>query len=72
VVRRLRMGSARAELARYILEMLAHGYAVPTHDAIQLRNWAVSPDDAVRSLEEIAHRILNQEGSPNAEAAEQR
>ena len=61
-------GSARAELARHVLEMLARGQPVPTDDAIQLRNWAIRPEDAVLSLEEIAHRILNQEESPNAKA----
>jgi hypothetical protein len=39
---------------------------VATVDAIQLRNWAVSPKDAMLSLEEIACRILNEENS-NAE-----
>jgi hypothetical protein len=63
--------SAKAELARRVLEMLVHGYPVPTHDALQLRNWAVRPTDSMLPLEEIAHRILNQE-NPNAKAAEQR
>jgi hypothetical protein len=52
---------SRAELARRVLEMLADGHPVPTQDAIQLRNWATSPQDAMLSLEEIARRILNQE-----------
>jgi hypothetical protein len=65
------MGSVRAELARKVLEMLTHGQPVPTHDALQLRNWAIHSEDAMLSLEEIARRILNQEESPNAKAAEQ-
>jgi hypothetical protein len=62
--------SAKAELARRVLEMLAHGYPVPAHDALQLRNWAVRPKDSMLPLEEIAHRILNQEETPNTKAAE--
>ena len=38
--------------------MLRAGHAVPTHDAIQLRNWAVCSEDSVLPLEEIARRIL--------------
>ena len=54
--------SARAKLARLVLEQLASGHPVPEYDAFQLRNWAVNPEDAVLTLEEIALRILN-EGS---------
>jgi len=64
------MDSPRGELARRILEMLTHGHTIPFQVAIQLRNWAVSPQDAMLPLEEIAHRILRQE-NPNASAAEQ-
>ena len=60
------MGSVRAELARHVLEMLAHGHPVPIHDASQLRNWAGRLEDFMLSLEEVAHRILNQEENPNA------
>ena len=56
------MDSDRAELARRILDVLAKGDPVSFHDAIQLRNWAVCPEDAMLSLEDIAHRILKQEG----------
>jgi hypothetical protein len=59
------MGSARGELARRVLEMLAHGQPVPVHDAVQLRNWAVSPEDAARPLDEIARHIVNQEEEQN-------
>jgi hypothetical protein len=64
------MDSARARLAQRILEMLAQGYAVPFNDAIQLRNWAVRPEDALLPLAEIARGILDQEGNPNAKVAE--
>jgi hypothetical protein len=60
------MGSVRAELARHILQLLAHGQLVPSYDAVQLRNWAVRPEDAMLSLEEIALYILNQEENQNA------
>ena len=39
--------SARAELARRVLEDLAHGNLVSFNDAIQLRNWAVTPEDCL-------------------------
>lgn len=42
----------------------------PEHDALQLRNWAISPEDAMLTLEEIAYRILSHR-EPNAKAAEQ-
>jgi hypothetical protein len=58
------MGSARAELARRVVDILAKGDCVPFRDAIQLRNWAIRPEDAMLSLEEIAHGILKQE-NPN-------
>jgi hypothetical protein len=64
------MGSVRAELARHVLEMLAHGHPVPILDAFQLRNWAGRLEDIMLSLEEVAHRILNQEENPNARGAE--
>jgi hypothetical protein len=41
--------------------MLKEGRFVPTHDALQLRNWAVRSEDAVLPLEEIARRILSRE-----------
>ena len=62
------MDSARAELARRILETLARGNPVPLNDAIQLRNWAVRPEDSLLPLAEIACCIL--EENPNANAAE--
>jgi len=58
--------SARAELARRILENLAEGDFVSTHDVLQLRNWAVRPEDSFLALEEIAHRILDQDEGPEA------
>ena len=59
------MPSARAELARLVLQMIKDGQPVPTHDALQLRNWAVHAEDAVLSLEEVARRILSHEENPN-------
>jgi hypothetical protein len=64
------MGTARAELALQILEAQAQGLPVSFHDAIQLRNWAVRPEDAMLSLAEIARGILDQEENRNADAAE--
>jgi hypothetical protein len=59
--------SARAELARRVLETLAQGFVVSFNDAIQLRNWAVRPEDVLLPLVEIARGILGQEGKPSAE-----
>lgn len=54
---------AQTELARAVLHMLMAGHAVPTHYAIQLRNWAVCSEDSVLPLEEIIQRILGRTGS---------
>ena len=59
------MDSARAELARRVLEMLARGHSVPFNDAIQLRNWAVRREDCLLPLAEIARGILDQEINEN-------
>jgi hypothetical protein len=61
--------SARAELARRVLKNLAQGCLVSTNDALQLRNWAVSPEDSVLTLDDIAHRILDQDEDPKAIAS---
>jgi hypothetical protein len=45
--------------------MLGEGKSVSTDKVLQLRNWAVHPDDVVLSIEEIARRILREEGNPN-------
>ena len=56
--------SLRVDLARRILDTLMLGQLVSTLDAMQLRNWAVRPEDSVLTLEEIAYGILDQgEGS---------
>jgi hypothetical protein len=55
------MPSARAMLAQRVLRLLEDGQSVPTDDALQLRNWAVGPDDALLSLRDLAHRILSHE-----------
>jgi hypothetical protein len=65
------METARIELARQVLNMLTHGEAVPPHDALQLRNWAVHAEDAMLSLEEIAYRILTEEDNSSAKTANQ-
>jgi len=44
-----------------VLEMTASGETVSAHDALQLRNWAAIPEDAMLPLEELALRILGQE-----------
>jgi len=44
--------SAQTELARAVLQMLMAGHAVPTHHAIQVRNWAVCSENSVLPLEE--------------------
>jgi hypothetical protein len=41
---------SQTELARAALQMHMAGHAVPTHYAIQLRNWAVCAEDSVLSL----------------------
>ena len=51
--------SPRVELARRVLETLVLGDRVSTSDALQLRNWALRPEDSMLTLEEIAIRILN-------------
>jgi hypothetical protein len=60
------MPSARAELARRVLQMLSQGHSVPSHDALQLRNSAVDIEDAMLPLEEIARRILIRDENQNA------
>jgi len=61
--------SARAELARLVLQMLKEGQPVPAHDALQLRNWAIDPEDALLPLAEIAIRILRQEENQTSHLA---
>jgi len=57
--------SERAQLAWRVLQMLKKGQRVPVNDALRLRNWALRHEDAILPLEEIARRILSQEGNPN-------
>jgi hypothetical protein len=40
--------SARAELAGLVLQRLKEGQSVPSHDAFQLRSWALTSEDAMR------------------------
>ena len=63
------MLSARAELARRVLQVLSVGRSVSTQEALQLRNWAGTAEEAILPLEEIARRILMREG--NQQSTEQ-
>jgi hypothetical protein len=65
------MSSARAQLARAVLQTLSEGRTVPLQEAIQLRNWAVDPRDAMLPLEEIARHILIREENQKANTAKQ-
>jgi hypothetical protein len=65
------LAMGRVELARRVLDLLTHGQPVPSQDALQLRNWAIHPDDAMLSLEEIACRILTHENHSKKKAAKQ-
>jgi hypothetical protein len=38
---------------------------VSLHDAFQLRGWALTPEDAFSSLEEIASRIVSRGKTPS-------
>jgi hypothetical protein len=67
----LKKNYTRDELARQVLDLLAHCQHVPERDALQLRSWAVKPDEAMLSLQEIAYRILKHEDHSSARAAKQ-
>jgi hypothetical protein len=62
---------ARAEMARLVLQMLKDGHSVPTHDALQLRNWAVRPKMLRSHWKEIGRRILSWEENSKAKTPEQ-
>jgi hypothetical protein len=57
--------SAKAELAKRVLQIFANGNRVPERDALQLRNWAIHPGDAMLTLREIALRVLREEEGQN-------
>jgi hypothetical protein len=61
---------AKAELARHVLGRIRRGETLAPGEAIQLRNWAIRPGDAMLSLEEIACGILKLEERLIANAAE--
>jgi hypothetical protein len=61
--------SAKAKLARALLENIAQGRLRSVDDAIQVRDWAVCPEDSLLSLEEIAQRILDPEESRSGESS---
>jgi hypothetical protein len=62
--------SARTILAHVVLQLLAEGPPVPTQEALQLRNSAVTPEDAMLPLRDIASRILRGEENHNRSLAE--
>jgi hypothetical protein len=53
---KIRNVSAREELARRVLQTLASGDPIPERDALQLRNWAVSSEDAMLTHPKPAER----------------
>jgi hypothetical protein len=55
-------GNAELELR---VQHLANGDPVPERDALQLRNWAVHPGDAMLTLREIALGVLREEENQN-------
>jgi hypothetical protein len=61
--------SARTELAGLVLQVLRDGQSVSVDDALQLRNWAVTYEDAMLPLEEIALHILREEENQNRRSA---
>jgi hypothetical protein len=63
------MISARTELAGRVLQILRDGGLVTTEEALQLRNWAVTQEDALLSLEEIASRILREDRGKESQSA---
>ena len=62
--------SLRIELARRILDTLTLGQLVSTLDAMQLRNWALLPEDSMLTLTEIATRILDHDEGRTSEKIE--
>jgi hypothetical protein len=63
------MISARTELAGRVLQILRDGGLVTTEEALQLRNCAVTQEDALLSLEEIASRILREDRGKESQSA---
>jgi hypothetical protein len=61
--------SARAEFAKFVLQILMKGQRVPIDDALQLRNWALTSEDALLPLEELALLILQEEENQNQRSA---
>jgi hypothetical protein len=53
--------SPQAELALRVLKLLADGQQLSAADAVQLRMWAVRPEDTALPLEDIAKTILDEE-----------
>lgn len=61
--------SAKVELAKRVQRMLASGDPIPERDALQLRSWAVTREDAMLTLREIAIRILGVEENRESRSA---
>ena len=61
--------SARTELARLVLQIPGEGQRVSVDDALQLRNWAVTPENALLPFEQTALRILREEENQNQSSA---
>jgi hypothetical protein len=61
--------SARTELAEFVLQVLREGQSVSVSDALRLRSWAVTPEDAMLPLEQIALRILQEEENKDKRSA---
>lgn len=56
--------SSQAELAQRVLNLLADGAQLSADEAVQLRLWAVRPEDSFLRLEDIAKGILDAESKP--------
>ena len=63
--RRFQGLSSQAELARRALNLLTSGQQLSADQAVQLRLWAVHPEDTFLPLEDIANGILAAESKPS-------
>jgi len=64
------MPSEKVMLAQRVLKALDEGETVVVADALQLRNWAGTPEDALLPLREIAERILSSSQDQKKRAAD--
>ena len=56
--------SLQVELALRVLNLLGDGQRLSADEALQLRLWAVRPEDTFLPLKDIAKGILDQESKP--------